>query len=564
MSAVTRVYTSVRGLRTTIKDVGRLREIVQILVRHGFGALVTQLGLHETAGVSRIMEYTDEHEVPYTRAQRVRMSIEDLGPTFVKLGQILSTRPDLIPQDIIDELQHLQDAVPVLPWTDVRGVLEEELDQPVDEVFSEFDEAPIASASIAQVHRAVLADGRGEVVVKVQRPSISARIDSDLNILHLVARQAAAMVPELALMDPVGIAHEFEKALRRELDFGHERANIGRFALNFADFDGLRVPRVYDDVSSARLLTMEFIRGVKVTQAPAALGIDPYDVAPRMLRALFKMVFRDGYFHGDLHPGNILIEKDATIVLIDFGLVGRLTEVQRDHILDILIGMSRQDYRLVSRVFFDLGIKVRGVTYDYDAFEADVVELMETHVADKTLSEIDVGSFFGGLVSGAIRHNIRMPPTYTMVFKALMTIEGIGKTLAPEMNFIAEAQPFVKEMLVERYSPRRIAKESVDVLGALSRFLRVFPQAATQLLQDAQKGSLTLRVQSDDAVAIATELRESSQRQARAIVTAGALIAAALLEPPAVGGGVRWALIGLVALAVVSGFPLVVSMIRGR
>ncbi|MCO4763131.1 MAG: AarF/ABC1/UbiB kinase family protein [Myxococcales bacterium] len=488
------LYSSARALTTAVKDINRMREIVTVLARHGFGEVLNRLGLTETLGLKNLVSATDDDDTPLSTAKQIRLSIEELGPTFVKLGQILSTRPDLVPPAVIEELSHLQDNVPELDWADVKEVVETELGGPISDYFSGFDETPLACASIAQVHRAVLANDASEVVVKVQRPRIAGRIDSDLNILHVLAKLIEARAPDLALMDPVGIVTEFEKAIRKELDFNGERRNIGRFQINFAEFEGLRVPRVYDQVSTSRILTMEFIEGVKITLAPEKLGVDPYEIAPRMLRALFKMIFQDGVFHGDLHPGNILILPDASIVLIDFGLVGRLAPRQREHILDILIGLAQQDYELVARVMFELGVKVPGVTYDFDAFQSDVVEVMEKHLAGRTLQEMDVGAYFTDLVAGAIRHQIKMPPTYTMVFKALMTIEGIGKSLAPEINLVEEAQPFVKEMVAERYSPKRMMKEGFDGLNALSRFLRLFPNQAGQLLRDLNEGRTTVRV----------------------------------------------------------------------
>lgn len=565
MSTVTGVYRGVRGLTTAIKDAGRLREIVSVLVKHGFGAMVTRLNLHEVVGVRGLMDYTDDDAVPYSTARRIRMSIEDLGPTFVKLGQILSTRPDLVPEDVVDELQSLQDDVPVVPWDEIRAVIESELGGDVDDLFGAIETEPLASASIAQVHLATLLDG-SEVVVKVQRPSIAARIDSDLHILQFLARRAELMVPELQLMDPVGIVTEFEKAIRKELDFSTERHHIGRFQINFETTERVHIPAVYDSHCSPRVLTMERMRGVKVTLAPDQLGVDPYDVAPRMLRLLFQMIFRDGFFHGDLHPGNILIAPDGDIGLIDFGLVGRLTPRQRDHVLDILIGISRQDYETVARVYYELGIKVPGVRYDYEAFEADVIDVMERHVTDKTLSEIDIGAFFGDLVAGAIRHRIKMPPNYTMVFKALMTIEGIGKTLAPEINFIEEAQPFVREVLQDRYSPRRLVKQGVDTLDSLSRFMRAVPMTATQLMQDAQRGELQFKAEVRAIDRLADAHNRSQARLARAIAFAGCVLAMALtwdVDAPRVLG-MTWIAFVLLIASGLLGLPLVVAFVRNR
>lgn len=523
MANVGTLYSSVRGLGTAIKDVGRLREILVILGKHGFGAAVMRLGLEETVGVKNLVSTVDDENIRFTFARRLRRSIEELGPTFVKLGQILSTRPDLVPADVAEELQNLQDNVPVLSYEEVRLQVESELGKPIAEAFGSFEEVPLASASIAQVHKATLPDGQ-VVVVKVQRPSIAKRIDSDLNILHFLARQVERNLPDLAMMDPAGIVSEFERAIRKELDFRNERRNMAQFSKNFEDFEGLRAPLVYPEYCTAKVLTMEFIDGVKVTQAAEKLDADPYVVAPRMLQALFKMVFKDSLFHGDLHPGNILILADSTIVLIDFGLVGRLTRQQSDDILDILIGLSRNDYQLIARVFFDIGVKQKGVVYDFGRFEADTIEVIDRHVAGRTLQEIDVGAFFSDLVAGAIRHQIKLPPTYTMVFKALMTVEGIGKSLAPEINFIEEAHPFVEEMLMERYSPQKLLKEAADTLSSLSRFMRRFPRVATRLLEDVSEGRLSGRIEVQGLEQLIASERRGRARQSRAMILSSCIL----------------------------------------
>ncbi len=527
MANVGTLYTSVRGLSTAIKDVGRLREIAAILAKHGFGAAMIRLGLEETVGVKNLVSTVDAENVPLTFARRLRRAIEELGPTFVKLGQILSTRPDLVPPDVAEELQNLQDNVPILSFDKVKAQVEAELGMPLEEAYATFEETPLASASIAQVHKATLPDGR-LVVVKVQRPSIAGRIDSDLNILHFLAKQMERNIPDLALMDPAGIVAEFDRAIRKELDFRNERRNIAQFSQNFKEFESVRAPFLYPDRCTAKIVTMECIEGIKVTRAAEELGVDPYVVAPRMLRALFKMVFEDGLFHGDLHPGNILILPDSTIVLIDFGLMGRLTKQQRDDILDILIGLSRNDYQLIARVFFDIGVKQKGVVYDFARFEADTIEVIDRHVAGRTLQEIDVGVFFADLVSGAIRHQIKVPPTYTMVFKALMTVEGIGKTLAPDINFIEEAKPFVEEMLIERYNPQRLLKEAADTLSSLSRFMRRFPRVATRLFEDVSEGRLSGRVEIAGLDKLIAGQRKSRARQSRAMILASCVLGGAL------------------------------------
>lgn len=515
-----RLVGGVRGVKSTLQDLGRAKDISAVLGRHGFGALGALLSSPNKKATPVDATETIRELARPDRGKRVLKVFEELGPTFIKFGQILSTRPDVLPQDIIDELQSLQDAVPPMSWAEAEAVLTEELGMPPSEAFRSIETEALASASIAQVHRAILKDGR-EAAVKIQRPNIVPQIRSDLHILHFIARRTLAIMPELELMDPIGIVTEFDKALSLELNFKHERNHILRFRQNFADFPGIVIPRVFDELCTERVLTMEYIRGYKATEAEAHLNVDAAEIAPTMMRTIFKMIFEDGYFHGDLHPGNVLIQPDGTIGLIDFGLVGKLSERQRNNILDILIGISRRDYALVARVFYDIGVKLPGQTYNYQAFEDDVVALMETHIGDKNISELNIGAFFSDIVGGAIRHRIKMPPTYTMVFKALMTVEGMGKSLAPNINFVDEATPFVRDVLLERYSPTRMLRDAVDLFSSTARFMRDVPATAAQVLEDASRGSLTIRVRSTELDAMMRAQQDDARLLATALTTVG-------------------------------------------
>lgn len=559
-----RFLGNVKGIQSAWKDMGRAREIGVVLARHGFGAMVGLLGVGDKAARTVSADETIREVSTPDRAVRIRRVIEELGPTFIKLGQILSTRPDVIPPDIIEELQHLQDRVPPMSWEDAQGVLRDELGDDYERHFKTVDPQPLASASIAQVHRAILDDGR-EVAIKVQRPDIVPQIRSDLHIIYFFARRLLQLIPELELMDPLGIVSEFDKALSLELDFDQEAEHIRRFRHNFRSFNGIVIPKVYESCSGRRVITMDYIRGYKATEAHHHVDIDPNTVAPRMLRALFKMIFEDGYFHGDLHPGNVLVQPDGTIGLIDFGLVGKLSERQRDNILDILIGVSRRDYALVARVFYELGIKVPCQHYDYQRFEDDVVALMETHLGDKNISEMDMGAFFTDIVHGAIRHRIQMPPTYTMVFKALVTVEGMGKTLAPDINFMEHATPFVRDMLVERYSPRRILRESIDLVSSTSRFMRGVPAMSVQVLEDLARGSLTIRTRSSDISALVRAQRKHTNHLIRALVAVGfslvGTLAWSLPTPTLLGMSVPTIVFYLLAMGF--GLPLLWRSWRG-
>ncbi len=564
MSTVTRVYKNVKGIRTAIKDVARLRQIGVVLAKHGFGAIVKQLRLADVTGIGNLTESIDPDSSKYSVPERIRLAIEDLGPTFIKLGQILSTRPDLVPPSVIEQLQHLQNDVPPMPTADVEEQVQSQLGKPLADCFASFELEPLACASIAQAHRATLPDGT-EIVVKVKRRHIDQKIDSDLNILHFLAARAEQLVPELQLADPVGIVKEFDRALRQELDFTVECENIQRFTRNFKNFEGIRAPAVYPDYCTRELMTMEFISGVKITQAAEKVDADPYVFAPLVLKALLKMILEDGHVHGDLHPGNILIQEGGEIVLIDFGLCGRLLPRQREDILDLLLAVAKEDYEGVARTIFEMGIKLPGVRYDFVAFEGDVVDIMERHVLGKTLASIDVQAYFADLVAGAIRHQIKMPANYTMVFKALMTVEGIGKTLAPEMNFLDETRPYVQGMIVERYNPKRLLKETVELVGSVTRFTRQVSQSGPQLIRHLERGELGFRAEITNLERSMDLQRLETRLQTRSILVVGLLISGTLslnfihetLQLPLLS-------LGSYSLAALLGIPAILNLLRRK
>jgi ubiquinone biosynthesis protein len=490
MSTMRAVYTNLRAARTAIKDAGRVRDIALVLIGHGLGHFVERWNVQDRSILRKLVEKRTEAE-PLTIFARTSKALQDLGPTFVKLGQILSTRPDLVPQALCDELMALQDNVSPITLAEARQVLEESLGVPVEEVFDDFSAEPLASASIAQVHTARLKTGE-EVVVKIQRPGIREKIQSDLHILFWVAKKIEETIPEAAAFDPVAIAREFERAICRELDFKFEATNLSRFARTFADWEQIYIPVLYDEHSSDTVLIMERLRAIKITDAPAA-GHDMEPIAKECVRMLFKMVFEDGFFHGDLHPGNLLILEDGRVGVIDFGLVGRMNQAMKDTMADLLLNIVTENYEGVARSFFD--ICVRRGPVDYDAFEQDVVDLMGFYFENASLAEVDFGAFLRDLVEGAIRHQVQIPPDFTMFFKAIMTVEGIGKIVSPDLDLVSECRPYVERLIAQRYSPQRVMRVVTETLQHVGRFARQFPVAANQMLDQLDEGRLNLGIE---------------------------------------------------------------------
>jgi ubiquinone biosynthesis protein len=482
-----RAYQNLRTGEAVFRDANRFRQILAVLIRHGFGALVQQLHLDDRWLLRKLLEVRQGEVERLPLERRILLATHDLGPTFVKLGQVLSTRADLLPPALIGELKTLQDAVPPMSIKDVRAIVRAELGGEVEAFFDDFDPRPLASASIAQVHRARIKDTDTEVVVKVQRPNLKPQIEADLEIMGFLARALEANFPEARLYSPAGIVEQFEKAIRREIDFSNEVDNIERFRRSFEERADIHVPLPYPALCTPRVLTMEFIAGTKIT----LMTPERFDVARVVRTALdgvVRMIFIDGFFHGDLHPGNLLVRDDNVLCLIDFGLCGRLTRRQRDALVDMMVGLVRQDFASVARVFWKVGVHGPDAPHDYDTFETDVVECLERQFAGKTIQQIEASGFFRDLVGLALKYRIRMPPDYTMTFKAIVTMEGVAKELAPDLDLLSALRPYVIELVAERYNPRRLAQSAYEALRELSDTAGGLPSTARAILEDLHAG----------------------------------------------------------------------------
>jgi len=442
---------------SAIRDLDRLREITSVLVRHGFGEVVARAGFGRRASSdpapapaaapeisSTELAKGEDEKKRISTAERVRLVLQDLGPSFIKLGQIASTRTDLLPAEVIAELKKLQDSVPSVPFSDIKANVEASLGAPLEEVFESFEEAPLATASIGQVHRATLQteDGPRAVVVKVQRGNVGAVIQRDLELLHVMAAAVERALPEARVYTPVALVAQFDRSITAELDFSIEAENAERFAKNFEgsrEAAFARFPRVYRKASSKRVLTLEFFDGVKIDRAVAA-GVNGKDLVKRAVGVIAKMAFEDGFFHADPHPGNILVlgREDPVLGIIDLGMVGRLTPDMRDRIVDLLVAAARKDAVAVADALYAVGRPTKKV--DMREYRAHVASLAEKYLG-KPLKEIELGAMIRDLAQGAMKYEIEVPAELMLVGKALMTLESIGKELDPDLDLVAEAQP---------------------------------------------------------------------------------------------------------------------------
>lgn len=494
MSVLRTIVSSSRALVTGAKDVNRFREIASAFVTHGFGWVIAQLKLRrelqvEYSGSALTQAVIGSQET----GRRLVTVLTGLGPTWVKFGQILSTRPDVLPEPIITELATLQDAVEPIPFADIESQLRRNLGEDFKSRFASIDETPLASASIAQVHRAELVDGT-PVVLKVQRPGIEPTIRSDLHILRAFAGYLEEAFEEAKVMALQAMVDDFSKSIAQELDYQTEAANMDRFRHNLADQPGIYIPQVYLEHSTRQVLCMEFIDGKKFSDVIDEGG-DLKPLTQIYFDAAYKMLFVDGFFHGDLHPGNVFVLDDNRLALIDCGMVGRLAPSRKDKIIDIIWAMLNEDLEAVASTFYGLAVHQGHV--DYRAFEADAIGIAERYLVGVPLSQIQMGEVFTELVQGAARHNVRLPSDFTMMFKAVLTTEGLARTIAPDVDPLALARPFVTRMISERYNPERLKQLALSDFQVLSSLARSLPRSLPALYDTVSRGKLAFGVSSE-------------------------------------------------------------------
>lgn len=524
------------------RDIARIRQISVVLVRHGFGEIARRIGFGRTKKGSAAPTVKAEEEITaedeargdkerqeISTAVRARRVLEDLGPSFVKLGQIASTRADVLPPDLLVELKKLQDSVPEVPFEAIRDQVERSLGAELAELFESFDEKPLAAASIAQVHRAALRTDEGEkdVVVKVQRPGIAETIASDLDLLHTFAALVERTIPESRIYSPIGLVQQFDKAITAELDFATEADNALRFAQNFQGFRNVRFPKVYKAASSKHVLTLEFIPGKKVYDALDA-GYERKKLARISLDVIVKQIFEDGFFHADPHPGNVMVLgelADPILVMIDLGMVGRLSPRMRDLTVDVMVGAVRRDYEAIADAMYAIGTPTKKI--DMNAYRAEVGMLSEKYLG-KQLKDIELSNMIRDLVQGATKYGLEIPSDFMLVGKALMTVEGVGKEIDPELDVFEEAKPLFVEILRKRYSPERLGNELLRRIEKLSGATYNMPQQLQEVLDDLRLGRLKLNTLDPGAAKVADRLgrRVFSALVSAALIVGGASLAA--------------------------------------
>ncbi|MFQ5736835.1 MAG: ABC1 kinase family protein [Thermodesulfobacteriota bacterium] len=548
------------------KNIKRLRDIVKVMTRHGFRPLMDVLRLTKVMSVrDRILRRLpvpgkEELTVPV----RARQALEELGPTFIKFGQILSTRPDIVPHEFVTEFLKLQDSVPPFPFKETVKVIEDEFKRPVSELFESIDKRPVAAASIAQVHRAVTKDGK-EVVIKVQRPGIEQTIDKDVSILGYIARLAVRYIPDSRNYDPVGMVDEFSRVIKREMDFTLEASYTARFKENFEGDDRVVVPGVLWGLTSRRVLTMERVEGIKVDSVEQLreAGIDTKKVAHLVADVFFKQVFEFGLFHGDLHSGNIFVLGPDKIALVDFGIVGRIDANMKQHLADILINFVSEDFEGLTQVYQRMGILPENI--DKTSFEREYYDIM-LHYFGRPFKHVKMGELMLDYIRLAAKHNIMLPRELLLFDKCIMELEGLSRLLFPEANILKESEPYAARLYAERVSPVRMAKETAAAVSEYADFIRRFPGQADELMKKVIEDRLSIEFVHKGLEDFMGEMDRSSNRLTFGIIMAALVIGSSMVivsgeAAPSVFG---YPLLGVLGFVVASllGLWLAIQIIR--
>ena len=548
------------------KHLARYGEILKALIKYGFEDIADSLRKNEQSTVSKGL-LVEERSATYkelARWQRVRMMLEDLGTTFIKLGQMLSGRPDLIPEELIKELERLQDLTPTFEGDLAIRRIEEDLGQPIGSIFSHFELVPLASASIGQVHRATLHDGT-EVVVKVQRPDIQDQIEVDMDILRALAKLAEKYREEVRHYNPQAIVEALEKTMELELDFRHELKNIQLFRKNATLRNGaVVVPEAYEAFSSERILTMEFVDGFKINNFKAYVehDISPKEVARKAINSFFEQVFVDGFFHADPHPGNVFVDTDGNLIYLDFGMMGKLPERDKELLGDLFIAVEMRDPDKILHA-------VKGLSkIDFIENEAGLLSEIESllnnyYAAD--LKDISLTELLEKFRTIVLRYNLQIPADFFLLIKAVSAMEGIVRLLYPEIPLFEYLEPHARKLIMKKMNPFRRLKTLYFTLFEFGELLHDFPGDARKIIQKLKHGTLKVEIEHKGLSELRVSLEEISNRISLSILIAAMIIGSSLIVnakiPPFVNGIPILGLIGFI-VAVLLAVWLIISIVR--
>lgn len=511
----------------TVKHAARLKDIVLVLLKYGFEDVVERLDVPGKLFLKKVMRF----EGLLTTAERMRVAMEELGPTFIKLGQIMSMRSDLLPASVIHELRKLQDHVPPVPFAEIAAQIEKDLGHPISEVFSEFDEVAIAAASLGQVHRAVLKSTGEAVAVKVQRPNIKSDIESDLAIMRTVAKQLDTRMDGAQVYDLPNLVEEFRRVLFRELDYSREAQHLRIFKHNFAEDPTVYIPRLHTELSNDKLLVMEFVEGIRLDQVPEDDIPRRQELARRGLRIVIKQVLQDGFFHADPHPGNILVRPDNSLCLLDFGMVGRLTDDLRFSLSELIQAAVHKDSDRLLEVLLGLSRSHEG---DRQSLQLDIMDLLDGYMS-VPLNQLHLGKFLADTAEILRSHKLFLPQNLAVMIKAFITAEGVARELDPNLDPVGEVEPLVRQLVMENWKPRRVVRLMRSNLMQLWALQRDMPRKLSQIIEKLERGEMTIRFEHENLERFHHTFEDMASRLTVAIIIASVVVGSSLMVANDVG-----------------------------
>jgi ubiquinone biosynthesis protein len=549
-----------------IRTIRRYRTILGVLIKYGFGHFVEQLNIDYYLELGKRIVTLDKIPKELERLsqpQRLRLVMEELGPTFIKLGQLLSTRPDVLNKDYIQEFSKLQDEVPAVSIDEVNAQILRELGHPAEELFAEFSKEPLATASIAQVHRGKLKSGE-EVVLKVRRPAIAKIVETDIDVMMGLAYLIEQHVPAVALYNPIGLVKEFRRSIMREMNFTREGRTIDRFAVNFADSETVYTPKVFWDYSGELVLTMEYVPGIKISDVEKlrAQGYDLKEIASRGADAFLKQVLDYGLFHADPHPGNVFILPGQIICMLDYGMVGRLGRDLKDQLLDLLQALLSKDVeRIISQLLYSGDLlddsELKNLRRDLHDFIEDYYDIV--------LQDIKVGKLLSEFIEILTHYRIHFPPDYMLLARALVVMEGVGRQLDPDFNMISHMRPYIKKLVIERFSPKNISAQAGHIAQSYAALVKSLPHDVKVFLNRLNRNQFKIDLEHRGLEKLVTDLDRSSNRVSFAVVIGSLIVGSSLVmqidKGPMILGFPLLGLLGYLVAALL-GLWLAVGILR--
>ncbi|PLY06130.1 MAG: ubiquinone biosynthesis protein UbiB [Desulfuromonas sp.] len=559
MLPITRLNRNIRSLK-------RYRQVLGVLIKYGFGHIVDQLNIdyYLELGKRIVTLGTASQEMEkLTQGARLRLALEELGPTFIKLGQLLSTRPDIVPASIIEELKQLQDHIPPVAPEQIMAQIHRELGYPVEELFATFEETPLATASIAQVHRGKLKSGE-EIVCKVRRPEIEDVIETDVDIMMGLAYLIEKHLPGGDLYDPIGVVKEFRRSINRELDFNREARTIERFTTNFAEDERVRIPLVFREYSGHTVLTMEYISGIKINNLKElnAAGYDLESIAENGADIFLQQVFVHGLFHADPHPGNIHVLPGNIICIFDFGMVGRLDNDLKQKLTELLLCVLRRDVdQIITHLLYSGDLLDEG---NLSSLKRDLAEFIDDYY-DVMLQDMKVGRLILDFIEILTEYRIKFPANLMLLARALITMEGIGKQLDPAFNMVDHLKPFTEEIFRERYSPSSLAKEASRTFQSYQALGKSLPADIKEFINRVNRNKFKIDLEHRGLERLINDLDKSTNRISFSLVIASLVIGSSLIMQTEKGPMLfGFPVLGLLGYCIAGflGFGLAIAILR--